>query len=147
MRSIDSEDASVNIGGAGGSTWSSYQYGNTAPAGSWAEVSVPLDNEIDSTGTPFGSTQLSFNSDNAGLLIAKIVAVGCGGSSSIKGMRTNYAFNNRNAEATIFDMNGNLVWKGSKGEALNDNGTLRPSLRQGAYILKTKSSVQRVVKK
>ena len=74
MRSIDAEDASVNIGGAGGSTWSNYQYGNSAPAGSWAEVSVPLANEIDSTGAPFGSTQLSFNSDNAGIYIAKVVA-------------------------------------------------------------------------
>ena len=148
MRSIDTEDASVNIGGAGGSTWSSYQYGNTAPAGSWADVSVPLDNEIDSTGAPFGSTQLSFNSDNAGLYIAKIVAVGCGGSgTSIKGFRTNFATNNLNAEATIFDMNGNLVWKGRKSDALNANGTLKPRMRQGAYILKTKYSVQRVVKK
>ncbi len=148
VRSIDNEDASVNIGGAGGSTWSSYQYGNTAPAGSWADVSVPLDNEIDSTGAPFGSTQLSFNSDNAGLLIAKIVAVGCGGNTdAIKGMRTNFAANNLNAEATVFDMNGNLVWKGRKGDALNANGTLKPSLRQGAYILKTKANAQRVIKK
>ena len=147
VRSIDAEDASVNIGGAGGSTWSSYQYGNTAPAGAWADVSVPLDNEIDSTGAPFGSTQLSFNSDNAGLYIAKIVAVGCGGTTPIKGFRTNFATNNLNAEATIFDMNGNLVWKGRKGDALNANGTLKPSLRQGAYILKTKANAQRVFKK
>ena len=147
MRSIDTEDASVNIGGAGGSTWSSYQYGNTAPAGSWADVSVPLDNEIDSTGAPFGSTQLSFNSDNAGLLIAKIVAVGCGGTDAIKGFRTNFAVSDMNANAQVFDLNGNLVWKGRKGDALNDNGTLKPSLRQGAYILKTKANAQRVIKK
>ena len=147
MRSINTDDASVNIGGAGGSTWSNYQYGNTAPAGAWADVSVPLDHEIDSTGAPFGSTQLSFNSDNAGLYIAKIVAVGCGGTTPIKGFRTNFATNNLNAEATIFDMNGNLVWKGRKGDALNANGTLKPSLRQGAYILKTKANAQRVFKK
>ena len=148
MRSIDTEDASVNIGGAGGSTWSSYQYGNTAPAGAWADVSVPLDNEIDSTGAPFGSTQLSFNSDNAGLLIAKIVAVGCGGNTDvIKEFRTNFAVSDMNANAQVFDLNGNLVWKGRKGDALNDNGTLKPSLRQGAYILKTKANAQRVIKK
>ena len=148
MRSIDTEDASVNIGGAGGSTWSSYQYGNTAPAGSWAEVSVPLTNEIDSTGAPFGSTQLSFNSDNAGLLIAKIVAVGCGGNTDvIKEFRTNFAVSDMNANAQVFDLNGNLVWKGRKGDALNDNGTLKPSLRQGAYILKTKANARRVIKK
>lgn len=146
MRSVDTEDASVNIGGAGGSSWSSYQYGNTAPAGAWADVAVPLDNEVDSTGAPFGSTQLSFNSDNAGIYIAKIVAVGCG-SSAIKGLRTNFAANNRNAEAMIFDLNGNLVWKGLKSEALNDNGTLKPSIHQGVYILKTKANAQRVVKK
>ena len=148
MRSIDTEDASVTVGGAGGSTWSSYQYGNTAPAGAWADVSVPLDNEIDSTGAPFGSTQLSFNSDNAGLLIAKIVAVGCGGNTDvIKEFRTNFAVSDMNANAQVFDLNGNLVWKGRKGDALNDNGTLKPSLRQGAYILKTKANARRVIKK
>jgi hypothetical protein len=47
----------------------------------------------------------------------------------------------------IFDLNGNLVWKGLKSEALNDNGSLKPSIRQGAYILKTKSNAQRVFKK
>ena len=144
MRSIDTEDASVNIGGAGGSTWQNYQYGNTAPAGSWAEVSVPLDNEIDSTGAPFGSTQLSFNSDNAGIYIAKIVAKSCG-TSSIKNIRTNFA-DRTNSEAMIFDLNGNLVWKGLKNNALNDNGTIKPKLHQGAYILKTKYNAQRVMK-
>ena len=111
-------------------------------------MSVPLDNEIDSTGAPFGSTQLSFNSDNAGLLIAKIVAVGCGGNTDvIKEFRTNFAVSDMNANAQVFDLNGNLVWKGRKGDALNDNGTLKPSLRQGAYILKTKANARRVIKK
>ena len=144
--SIDAEDASVNIGGAGGSTWSSYQYGNTAPAGSWAEVSVPLDNEIDSTGAPFGSTQLSFNSDNAGIYIAKIVATGCGGTDAIKGIRTNFATSDMNATAKVFDLNGNLLWTGIKGEALNANGTLRLNLRKGMYIVKTKTSTVKAVK-
>ena len=44
-------------------------------------------------------------------------------------------------------MNGNLVWKGRKSDALNANGTLKPRMRQGAYILKTKYSIQRVIKK
>ena len=145
MRSIDAEDASVNIGGAGGSTWSNYQYGNTAPAGSWAEVSVPLDNEIDSTGAPFGSTQLSFNSDNAGIYIAKIVATGCG-TSSIKGMRTNFAANDLNKEAKVFDLNGNLLWSGIKGEALNADGTLRLDLNKGLYIVKTNASTVKAVR-
>ncbi len=145
MRSIDAEDASVNIGGAGGSTWSNYQYGNTAPAGSWAEVSVPLDNEIDSTGAPFGSTQLSFNSDNAGIYIAKIVATGCG-TSSIKGMRTNFAANDLNKEAKVFDLNGNLLWTGVKSQALNADGTLRLDLNKGLYIVKTNASTVKAVR-
>ena len=146
MRSIDTEDASVNIGGAGGSTWSSYQYGNTAPAGAWDQVSVPLANEIDSTGAPFGSTQLSFNSDKAGIYIAKIVATGCGGSSAIKGMHTNFAASDLNKEAKVFDLNGNLLWTGLKGEALNADGSLRLDLNKGLYIVKTNASTQKAVK-
>ena len=145
MRSIDAEDASVNIGGAGGSTWSSYQYGNTAPAGSWAEVTVPLDNEIDSTGAPFGSTQLSFNSDNAGIYIAKIVATGCG-TSSIKGTRQNFAKNDLNMEAKVFDLNGNLLWTGVKNQALNANGSRRLNLNKGMYIVKTKASTMKAAR-
>ena len=146
MRSIDAEDASVNIGGAGGSTWSSYQYGNTAPAGSWAEVSVPLTNEIDSTGAPFGSTQLSFNSDNAGLYIAKIVATGCGGTGAIKGIHTHFAANDMNESAKVFDMNGNLLWTGIKSQALDVSGKLRLNLRKGMYLVKTKTSTVKAVK-
>ena len=146
MMSTDAEDASVNIGGAGGSTWTSYQYGNTAPAGSWAEVSVPLDNEVDSTGAPFGSTQLSFNSDNAGIYIAKIVATGCGGTDAIKGMRTNFAKNDLNMDAKVFDLNGNLLWTGVKGQALNADGTIRLDLNKGMYIVKTKASTMKATK-
>jgi hypothetical protein len=146
MRSIDTEDASVNIGGAGGSSWSNYQYGNTAPAGAWDQVSVPLDNEIDSTGAAYGSTQLSFNSDNKGIYIAKIVATGCGGTSAIKGIRANFA-NDRFAPAKVFDLNGNLIWTGFKGAALNADGTLRLDLRQGMYIMKTKASTVKALKK
>jgi O-glycosyl hydrolase len=146
MKSIDTEDASVNIGGAGGSTWINYQYGNTAPASGWEQVSVPLANEIDSTGTPYGSTQLSFNSDNAGIYIAKIVATGCGGTSPIKGIRTNFAASDMNADAKVFDLNGNLLWTGIKGQALNANGTLRLDLRKGMYIVKTGSSTVKAAK-
>jgi len=146
MRSINTEDASVNIGGAGGSTWSNYQYGNTAPAGAWDQVAVPLDNEIDSTGAPFGSTQLSFNSDNAGIYIAKIVATGCGGTTAIKGIRTNFAKNDLNETAKLFDMNGNLLWTGTKGQALNADGSIRLDLNKGMYIVKTKSSTVKATK-
>ena len=145
MRSINTDDASVNIGGAGGSTWSNYQYGNNAPAGAWDQVSVPLDNEIDSTGAPFGSTQLSFNSDNAGIYIAKIVATGCG-THAIKGMNTNFAANDMNAEAKVFDLNGNLLWSGIKGQAFNADGTIRLDLNKGLYIVKTRQSTMKAVK-
>ena len=147
MRSISAEDASVNIGGAGGSTWSNYQYGNTAPAGAWDQVSVPLDNEIDSTGAPFGSTQLSFNSDNEGIYIAKIVATGCGGKDGIAVQRLNFAASDMEADAKVFDMNGNLLWSGIKGQALNADGSIRLNVRQGMYIVKTKSSTVKAVRK
>ena len=136
----------MNIGGAGGSTWINYQYGNTAPASGWEQVSVPLDNEIDSTGTPYGSSQLSFNSDNAGIYIAKIVATGCGGSTPIKGIRTNFAKNDLNEEAKLFDLNGNLLWSGIKSQALNADGTLRLDLRKGMYIVKTGYSTLKAAK-
>ena len=146
MRSISAEDVSVNIGGAGGSTWSNYQYGNTAPAGAWDQVSVPLDNEIDSTGAPFGSTQLSFNSDNEGIYIAKIVATGCGGKDGIAVQRMNFAASDMNAIAKVFDLNGNLLWTGIKSQALNADGTLRLDLRKGMYLVKTKASIVKAVK-
>lgn len=50
-------------------------------------------------------------------------------------------------QAQIFDMNGNLVWKGVKSEAFNANGTLAPNLRKGMYILKTKASTTKAIKK
>lgn len=146
VRSIDdAEAASVNIGGAGGSSWTSYQYGNDAPAGAWAEVSVPLTNEIDSTGLAFGSSQFTFNSDNAGLYIAKIVATGCGGSTAIPSdLRL---AGKSNGQAKLFDLNGNLLWQGSKSEAIDEKGLVRLDVRQGMYLLKTANGIQKAVKK
>ena len=51
-----------------------------------------------------------------------------------------------NATAKVFDLNGNLLWTGIKGEALNANGTLRLNLRKGMYIVKTKTSTVKAVK-
>lgn len=146
MRSLDDEAASINIGGAGGSSWSNYQYGNDAAAGVWAEVTVPLTNEIDSTGLPFGSTQFSFNSDNAGFYLAKIVATNCGTSTAIP-VQKHFAASDLNSTAKLFDLNGNLVWTGLKNQAVNANGTLKLDVRQGAYILKTNSSTIKAIKK
>ena len=141
MRSQSTSDAYVNVGGAAGGSWVDYEYGKLAAGSKWSETKVSLKKEGEN-----GSTALTFNSDAAGIYIAKIVATGCKSSSSIK-MTRRPSFNDSKMQAMIFDMNGNLVWKGLKGEALNENGTLKPSIRQGAYILKTKNNAQRVVKK
>ncbi|WP_406538233.1 glycosyl hydrolase [Fibrobacter sp.] len=141
MRSQGTSDAYVNVGGAAGGSWVDYEYGKLAAGSKWSETKVSLKKEGEN-----GSTALTFNSESAGIYIAKIVATGCTGTGSIKMTRRSFV-NDSKTQAYIFDMNGNLVWKGRKGEALNDNGTLKPSIRQGAYILKTKSNAQRVFKK
>jgi O-glycosyl hydrolase len=141
MRSQGTSDAYVNVGGAAGGSWVDYEYGKLAAGSKWSETKVSLKKEGEN-----GSTALTFNSESAGIYIAKIVATGCTGTGSIKMTRRSIV-NDSKTQAYIFDMNGNLVWKGRKGEALNDNGTLKPSIRQGAYILKTKSNAQRVFKK
>lgn len=144
MRGVDSTN-SVNIGGAGGSEWTSYQYGNDASGSEWSEVTIPLTNEKDESGAPFGSNSLTFNSNGSGIYIAKIEAVGCGTTSIHSNIK--YAFNDNHMQAKLFDLNGNLLWTGTKNQALNDNGTLRLDVRQGTYILKTSSSSIRAVKK
>ena len=141
MRSQGTSDAYVNVGGAAGGSWVDYEYGKLAAGSKWSETKVSLKKEGEN-----GSTALTFNSESAGIYIAKIVATGCTGTGSIK-MTRRSTVNDSKMQAYIFDMNGNLVWKGIKSEALNDNGTLKPSIRQGAYILKTKSNAQRVFKK
>ncbi|MBR2272094.1 MAG: T9SS type A sorting domain-containing protein, partial [Fibrobacter sp.] len=55
--------------------------------------------------------------------------------------------NDQNATAKVFDLNGNLVWSGLKGQALNADGTLRLNLRQGMYLVKTNASTIKAVKK
>jgi hypothetical protein len=108
----------------------------------WSETKVSLKKEGEN-----GSTALTFNSESAGIYIAKIVATGCGGSSAIKGMRTNFAASDLNKEAKVFDLNGNLLWSGIKGQALNADGTLRLDLKKGMYIVKTNASTMKVVRK
>jgi hypothetical protein len=142
MRSQGTSDAYVNVGGAAGSSWVDYEYGKLAAGSKWSETKVSLKKEGEN-----GSTALTFNSEAAGIYIAKIVATGCTGTGSAIKMAHRSVINDSKMQAYIFDMNGNLVWKGLKSEALNENGTLKPSIRQGAYILKTKANVQRVIKK
>ena len=142
MRSQGTSDAYVNVGGAAGGSWVDYEYGKLAAGSKWSETKVSLKKEGEN-----GSTALTFNSEAAGIYIAKIVATGCTGTGTSIKMPRRYALNNSNTQAMIFDLNGNLVWKGLKSEALNDNGTLKPSIRQGAYILKTNNNAMRVIKK
>lgn len=142
MRSQGTSDAYVNVGGAAGGSWVDYEYGKLAAGSKWSETKVSLKKEGEN-----GSTALTFNSESAGIYIAKIVATGCTGPGSSIKMTHRSTINDSKAQAMIFDLNGNLVWKGLKGDALNSNGTLKPSIRQGAYILKTKNNAIRVIKK
>ena len=142
MRSQSTSDAYVNVGGAAGGSWVDYEYGKLAAGSKWSETKVSLKKEGEN-----GSTALTFNSESAGIYIAKIVATGCTGTGTSIKMTHRNTINDSKAQAMIFDLNGNLVWKGLKSEALNENGTLKPSIRQGAYILKTKNNAQRVIKK
>ena len=52
-----------------------------------------------------------------------------------------------NSSIRVFDLNGNLLWVGTKNQALNADGTLRLDLRQGIYVMKTKVSSVKVLKK
>ena len=137
MHSQDDTTTYVNVGGAG-SEWISYEYGRQAGSSSWTESTVDLTNEAEN-----GSSKITFNSNGSGVYISKIIATGCGGSSAIKNIRTNFA-SNMNATAKVFDLNGNLVWSGLKGQALNADGTLRLNLRQGMYLVKVGSEIRPV---
>ena len=140
MRSQGNANAYVNVGAANGGSWVDYQYGRTAAAGKWSETTVDLEKEGDN-----GSTALHFNSDATGIYIAKIVATGCTSTGITKAPK--FVANDRFAPAKVFDLNGNLVWSGLKGQALNADGTLRLDLRQGMYLVKTKSSTVKAIRK
>ena len=111
------------------------------PTSTWAE---PVPNGLAEAEN--GSSKITFNSNGSGVYISKIIATGCGGSSAIKNIRTNFA-SNMNANAKVFDLNGNLVWSGNKDQALNADGTLRLNLRQGMYLVKTKNATMKTIKK
>lgn len=140
MRSQESANAYVNVGGAAGSSWVNYQYGRTASASEWSETTVDLEGEGDN-----GSTALTFNSESKGIYIAKIVATGCSSTGIAKAPKL--VANDLNATAKVFDLNGNLVWSGNKDQALNADGTLRLNLRQGMYLVKTKDTTAKAIKK
>ncbi|MCQ2098135.1 MAG: T9SS type A sorting domain-containing protein, partial [Fibrobacter sp.] len=136
----EASNAYVNVGGAAGSSWLDYQYGRPANASKWSETTVDLENEGQN-----GSTALTFNSDASGIYIAKIVATGCT-STPIHQVRK-FQSNDSHMMAQIFDLNGNLIWSGVKGQALNANGTIRLDIQSGTYLLKTKAGVVKAIKK
>lgn len=140
MRSAETSNAYVNVGGAAGSSWVDYQYGRPANAGKWSETTVDLEKEGQN-----GSTALTFNSDASGIYIAKIVATGCSSSAIHKAPLI--TANDRFMTAKVFDVNGNLLWTGLKGQALNADGSLRLDLHQGVYLLKTKAGTVKALKK
>ena len=67
--------------------------------------------------------------------------------NSIRTPAASNLVNDQNATAKVFDLNGNLVWSGLKGQALNADGTLRLNLRQGMYLIKTKDTTAKAIKK
>ena len=140
MRSQDASDAYVNVGGAAGSSWVDYEYGKSAPGSKWSETKVSLEKEGEN-----GSTALTFNSDASGIYIAKIVATGCTSTDVVKMPR--WTVNDNNAVAKVFDLNGNLVWTGAKNQVFNGDGSIGLNVRQGVYIVKTRSSTLKAVKK
>lgn len=140
MRSAGASNAYVNVGAAAGSSWVDYQYGRPASAGKWSETTVDLEAEGQN-----GSTALTFNSDAEGIYIAKIVATGCT-STPIQKVRK-FQANDSHMAAQLFDLNGNMIWSGLKGSALNANGTIRLDVQRGTYLLKTKAGVVKAVKK
>ena len=42
-----------------------------------------------------------------------------------------------NQEAVLFDLNGNVIWKGIANSILDEKGSLKLRVQQGVYILKT----------
>ncbi|WP_407443060.1 glycosyl hydrolase [Fibrobacter sp.] len=142
MRSQTDENAYVNVGGAAGSSWVDYEYGKLAAGGKWSETKVNLEKEGGNK-----STALTFNSESSGIYIAKIVATGCTSTTTAIRAQRHLSIDDSKMQAHIFDMNGNLVWKGVKSEAINANGTLHVELRQGTYIVKTRAGSMKAIKK
>lgn len=147
MHGMDDSTVYVNVGGAGGTKWANYKYGVQGGSASWVTTSISLDNEInDSTGTAYGSTKLTFNSDGSGVYISKILATGCGGSSIPK--PSSFAAPNFNTVSKIYDLRGRLVWTGKLSEAELSGNTLKiQNLRAGVYMVRSGSKTLTAVKR
>lgn len=136
----------INVGGVG-SEWVDYKYGVQAGSESWVTTSISLEKEAGNA-----STKLKFNSDGPGFYVSKITGTHCAAGSTTEQDKDGifakpFQISGSNTQATLLDMNGNIVWKGLKNNALNDNGTLRLDVRQGMYILKTKNGTFKAIKK
>lgn len=136
-----SETNYINVG-AVGSSWLDYEYGKTASENTWSEITVSLEKEIDAANN---SSQIKFNSNNSGIYLAKILANNClipeeiaselGDRLGIPKLANMNLFTNQ--EAVLFDLNGNVIWKGIANSILDEKGSLKLRVQQGVYILKT----------
>lgn len=139
----------VNVG-AVGTSWLDYEYGKTASVDSWSEITVSLEKEADALN---GSTQIKFNSNNSGIYISKIVANNCSVPEEIANALGDrlpihlptYTAKNTGS-AVLFDLNGNVVWKGKHQNILDTKGLLTLPVEQGIYILKTSSGNFKTIK-
>ncbi len=136
----------VNVGV--NSPWFSLQYGRAASLDAWSETTVDLQAVRDSSAAP---TQLTFNSDNSGVYVAKIEAVGCPDDlspirtvsrGSAAGLRvsgkTLYVDGSSAAHVELFDVRGRSVFR-----AKNVKGSVSlKSLDAGLYVARVTTGVQ-----
>lgn len=146
MHSRVDTTAYVNIGGAGGTSWTNYKYGVQGGASSWVTTTISLASETDSTGTLLGSNKLTFNSDGNGVLISKILATGCG-SSAIP-LVSRDALPNVNAISRIYDLHGRLVWTGKLSEFEISGRILKiQNMKAGVYLVRTQTGTFSAIKR
>ncbi len=134
----------VNVGV--NSPWFSLQYGRPANADSWSETTVDLQSVRDSSASP---TQLTFNSNNSGIYVAKIEAVGCPddlasirtvAAGSKLGVRVSggnlYVNGAASVNVVLFDMQGRSVFR-----AANVAGSVAlKGVPDGLYVARISSA-------
>lgn len=146
MHSRTDTTAYVNIGGAGGTSWTNYKYGVPGGASSWVTTTISLASETDSAGTLLGSNKLTFNSDGNGVLISKILATGCG-SSAIPSISRG-ALSSLNSTSRIYDLRGRLVWTGKLSEVEISGRVLKiQNMKAGVYFVRTQSGTFSAIKR
>ena len=144
--------AYVNVGF--NEPWTSLEYGRPASGTEWSESSVDLEAVRENAAEP---TQLTFNSNSAGIYLAKIEAVGCpdgwAGPDAIPGVvaqkglnavmagRTLNVIGAANVRVDVLDMQGRPVVSVS-----DVNGALNlESLANGMYVVRIQSGSQKFI--